>query len=141
MLGRLIPEKQILNDQLKQVQQNSLHSRCFLFQIGLYPFLMVRISSSVMRPFKMRFPHCQFAFLTLPCFSKIGDSLLTLKRALEAKEVARQQLRDQLDEVEKETRSKLQEIDIFNNQLKVTIHCVPTSTSYPLIFLTGQMIS
>ncbi|XP_042759035.1 intersectin-1 isoform X3 [Panthera leo] len=72
MLGRLIPEKQILNDQLKQVQQNSLHR----------------------------------------------DSLLTLKRALEAKEVARQQLRDQLDEVEKETRSKLQEIDIFNNQLK-----------------------
>ncbi|XP_028938168.1 intersectin-1 isoform X2 [Ornithorhynchus anatinus] len=72
MLGRLIPEKQLLNDQLKQVQQNSLHR----------------------------------------------DSLLTLKRALEAKEVARQQLRDQLDEVEKETRSKLQEIDIFNNQLK-----------------------
>uniref|UniRef100_A0A8D2LNW5 Intersectin-1 n=1 Tax=Varanus komodoensis TaxID=61221 RepID=A0A8D2LNW5_VARKO len=33
-------------------------------------------------------------------------------------ELARQQLRDQLDEVEKETRSKLQEIDIFNNQLK-----------------------
>ncbi|KAL0614273.1 Intersectin-1 [Plecturocebus cupreus] len=27
MLGRLIPEKQILNDQLKQVQQNNLHSR------------------------------------------------------------------------------------------------------------------
>lgn len=54
----------------------------------------------------------------MQCFSKIGDSLLTLKRALEAKELARQQLRDQLDEVEKETRSKLQEIDIFNNQLK-----------------------
>ncbi|XP_014390686.1 PREDICTED: intersectin-1 [Myotis brandtii] len=72
MLSRLIPEKQVLSDQLKQVQQNSLHR----------------------------------------------DSLLTLKRALEAKELARQQLRDQLDEVEKETRSKLQEIDIFNNQLK-----------------------
>ncbi|XP_037760672.1 intersectin-1 isoform X4 [Chelonia mydas] len=76
MLGRLIPEKQLLNDQLKQVQQNSLHSL------------------------------------------KTGDSLLTIKRALEAKELVRQQLRDQLDEVEKETRSKLQEIDIFNNQLK-----------------------
>lgn len=50
-----------------------------------------------------------------------GDSLLTIKRALEAKELARQQLRDQLDEVEKETRSKLQEIDIFNNQLKVIL--------------------
>uniref|UniRef100_A0A672UYM0 Intersectin-1 n=1 Tax=Strigops habroptila TaxID=2489341 RepID=A0A672UYM0_STRHB len=49
---------------------------------------------------------------------KILNSLLTIKRALEAKELARQQLRDQLDEVEKETRSKLQEIDIFNNQLK-----------------------
>ncbi|XP_060090296.1 intersectin-1 isoform X1 [Heteronotia binoei] len=72
MLGRLIPEKQLLNDHLKQVQQNSLHR----------------------------------------------DSLLTVKRALEVKELARQQLRDQLDEVEKETRSKLQEIDIFNNQLK-----------------------
>lgn len=54
------------------------------------------------------------------CFSKLGDSLVTLKRALEAKELTRQQLREQLDEVEKETRSKLQEIDIFNNQLKVT---------------------
>uniref|UniRef100_A0A8C5SLW2 Intersectin 1 n=1 Tax=Laticauda laticaudata TaxID=8630 RepID=A0A8C5SLW2_LATLA len=72
MLGRLIPEKQLLNDQLKQVQQNSLHR----------------------------------------------DSFLTVKRALEAKELACQQLRNQLDEVEKETRSKLQEIDIFNNQLK-----------------------
>ncbi|XP_069058591.1 intersectin-1 isoform X3 [Pleurodeles waltl] len=72
MLGKLIPEKQTLTDQLKQVQQNSLHR----------------------------------------------DSLLTVKRALEAKDLARLQLRDQLDEVEKETRSKLQEIDIFNNQLK-----------------------
>ncbi|XP_078513066.1 intersectin-1 isoform X10 [Lissotriton helveticus] len=72
MLGKLIPEKQTLTDQLKQVQQNSLHR----------------------------------------------DSLLTVKRALEAKDLTRLQLRDQLDEVEKETRSKLQEIDIFNNQLK-----------------------
>ncbi|KAM8975535.1 intersectin-1 isoform 2-T2 [Pelodytes ibericus] len=72
LLGKLIPEKQSLNDQLKQVQQNSLHR----------------------------------------------DSLLTLRRALEAKEMGRQQLREQLDEVEKETRAKLQEIDVFNNQLK-----------------------
>ncbi|XP_018100331.1 intersectin-1 isoform X3 [Xenopus laevis] len=72
LLGKMIPEKQSLNDQLKQVQQNSLHR----------------------------------------------DSLLTLKRALETKEIGRQQLRDQLDEVEKETRAKLQEIDVFNNQLK-----------------------
>ncbi|KAK7812588.1 hypothetical protein U0070_021568 [Myodes glareolus] len=56
---------------------------------------------------------------------RVGDSLLTLKRALEAKELARQQLREQLDEVERETRSKLQEIDVFNNQLKVTPVCVP----------------
>uniref|UniRef100_A0A674GLD3 Intersectin-1 n=1 Tax=Taeniopygia guttata TaxID=59729 RepID=A0A674GLD3_TAEGU len=60
------------------------------------------------------------------------DSLLTIKRALEAKELARQQLRDQLDEVEKETRSKLQEIDIFNNQLKVT----QGSLSLPEYFYT-----
>lgn len=72
LLGKLIPEKQLLNDQLKQVQQNSLHR----------------------------------------------DSLLTLRRALEAKEMSRQQLRDQLDDIEKETRAKLQEIDVFNNQLK-----------------------
>ncbi|XP_063812564.1 intersectin-1 isoform X3 [Pseudophryne corroboree] len=72
LLGKLIPEKQSLNDQLKQVQQNSLHR----------------------------------------------DSLLTLRRALEAKGIGRQQLIDQLDEVEKETRAKLQEIDVFNNQLK-----------------------
>ena len=29
-LGRLIPDKQCLNDQLKQVQQNSLHSKSFV---------------------------------------------------------------------------------------------------------------
>ncbi|XP_036400714.1 intersectin-1 isoform X2 [Megalops cyprinoides] len=71
-LGRLIPEKQCLNDQLKQVQQNSLHR----------------------------------------------DSLTTLRKALEVKESTRQQLREQLDTVERETRSKLLEIDAFNNQLK-----------------------
>ena len=87
MLGRLIPEKQILNDQLKQVQQNSLHSRCFLFKVDI--FLPHR---QEMRTWKAVFPHCQFVFLISPCFSKTGDSLLTLKRALEAKELARQQL-------------------------------------------------
>ncbi|XP_036396037.1 intersectin-1-like isoform X2 [Megalops cyprinoides] len=71
-LGRLIPEKQCLNDQLKQVQQNSLHR----------------------------------------------DSLATLRKALESKESTRQRLREQLDTVERETRSKLLEIDAFNNQLK-----------------------
>ncbi|XP_049325973.1 intersectin-1 isoform X5 [Astyanax mexicanus] len=71
-LGRLIPDKQCLNDQLKQVQQNSLHR----------------------------------------------DSLSSLQRAVEMKEVTRQQLREQLDAVEKETRSKLLEIDAFNTQLK-----------------------
>uniref|UniRef100_A0A5S6K9B3 Intersectin-1 n=1 Tax=Xenopus tropicalis TaxID=8364 RepID=A0A5S6K9B3_XENTR len=83
LLGKLIPEKQSLNDQLKQVQQNTV--------------------------------------LPIPL---TGDSLLTLKRALEAKEMGRQQLRDQLDEVEKETRAKLQEIDVFNNQLKVFISSI-----------------
>ncbi|XP_066517209.1 intersectin-1 isoform X2 [Hoplias malabaricus] len=71
-LGRLIPDKQCLNDQLKQVQQNSLHR----------------------------------------------DSLSSLQRAMEMKEATRQQLREQLDAVEKETRSKLLEIDAFNTQLK-----------------------
>ncbi|XP_036419289.1 intersectin-1 isoform X1 [Colossoma macropomum] len=71
-LGRLIPDKQCLNDQLKQVQQNSLHR----------------------------------------------DSLSSLQRAVEMKEATRQELREQLDAVEKETRSKLLEIDAFNTQLK-----------------------
>ncbi|XP_076839345.1 LOW QUALITY PROTEIN: intersectin-1-like [Brachyhypopomus gauderio] len=71
-LGRLIPDKQCLSDQLKQVQQNSLHR----------------------------------------------DSLSSLQRAVEMKEATRQQLRDQLDAVEMETRSKLLEIDAFNTQLK-----------------------
>uniref|UniRef100_A0A8C7FUH6 Intersectin-1 n=1 Tax=Oncorhynchus kisutch TaxID=8019 RepID=A0A8C7FUH6_ONCKI len=71
-LGRLIPDKQCLNEQLKQVQQNSLHR----------------------------------------------DSLSSLQKALEVKESSRQQLREQLDTVERETRSKLLEIDAFNTQLK-----------------------
>uniref|UniRef100_A0A4W4HLC7 Intersectin 1 (SH3 domain protein) n=1 Tax=Electrophorus electricus TaxID=8005 RepID=A0A4W4HLC7_ELEEL len=71
-LGRLIPDKQCLSDQLKQVQQDSLHR----------------------------------------------DTLSSLQRAVEMKEATRQQLREQLDAVEKETRSKLLEIDAFNTQLK-----------------------
>ncbi|XP_034145762.1 intersectin-1 isoform X2 [Esox lucius] len=71
-LGRLIPDKQCLNDQLKQVQQNSLQR----------------------------------------------DSLSSLQKAVEVKESSRQQLREQLDAVERETRSKLLEIDAFNTQLK-----------------------
>ncbi|XP_028279898.1 intersectin-1-like isoform X4 [Parambassis ranga] len=71
-LGRLIPDKQSLNDQLKQVQQNSLHR----------------------------------------------DSLSCLQKAVEQKETSRQQLREQLDAVERETRAKLLEIDAFNTQLK-----------------------
>uniref|UniRef100_A0A3B4AJK8 Intersectin 1 (SH3 domain protein) n=1 Tax=Periophthalmus magnuspinnatus TaxID=409849 RepID=A0A3B4AJK8_9GOBI len=72
-LGRLIPDKQSLNEQLKQVQQNSLQR----------------------------------------------DSLSSLQKALEQKEMSRQQLREQLDAVERETRAKLLEIDAFNTQLKV----------------------
>lgn len=51
------------------------------------------------------------------CF--VGDSLSSLQRAIEMKESTKQQLREQLDAVEKETRSKLLEIDAFNTQLKV----------------------
>ncbi|XP_031730606.1 intersectin-1 isoform X1 [Anarrhichthys ocellatus] len=80
-LGRLIPDKQCLNDELKQVQQNSLHR-----------------SPAV-------------------CVSS-GDSLSSLQRAVEQKEMSRQQLREQLDTVERETRAKLLEIDAFNTQLK-----------------------
>uniref|UniRef100_A0A8C8GAC3 Intersectin 1 (SH3 domain protein) n=1 Tax=Oncorhynchus tshawytscha TaxID=74940 RepID=A0A8C8GAC3_ONCTS len=71
-LGRLIPDKQCLNEQLKQVQQNR-------------------------------------------------DSLSSLQKAVEIKESSRQQLREQLDTVERETRSKLLEIDAFNTQLTVLL--------------------
>uniref|UniRef100_A0A670K8Z3 Intersectin 1 n=1 Tax=Podarcis muralis TaxID=64176 RepID=A0A670K8Z3_PODMU len=94
MLGRLIPEKQLLNDQ---------------------------------------------KYLYLSTFLKTGDSLLTVKRALEAKELAHQQLRDQLDEVEKETRSKLQEIDIFNNQLKVTMSKLRSIMKNSVAFVQAKM--
>lgn len=45
MLGRLIPEKQILSDQLKQVQQNSLHSRC-LIDLHVLFVLLVHIPNA-----------------------------------------------------------------------------------------------
>uniref|UniRef100_A0AAQ6AG60 Intersectin-1 n=1 Tax=Amphiprion ocellaris TaxID=80972 RepID=A0AAQ6AG60_AMPOC len=47
------------------------------------------------------------------------DSLSSLQKAVEQKETSRQQLREQLDAVERETRAKLLEIDAFNTQLKV----------------------
>uniref|UniRef100_A0A8C7FUN0 Intersectin 1 n=1 Tax=Oncorhynchus kisutch TaxID=8019 RepID=A0A8C7FUN0_ONCKI len=50
---------------------------------------------------------------------QVRDSLSSLQKALEVKESSRQQLREQLDTVERETRSKLLEIDAFNTQLKV----------------------
>lgn len=43
----------------------------------------------------------------------------SLQKAVEQKETSRQQLREQLDAVERETRAKLLEIDAFNTQLKV----------------------
>lgn len=49
-----------------------------------------------------------------------GDSLSSLQKAVEQKETNRQQLREQLDVVERETRAKLLEIDAFNTQLKVS---------------------
>uniref|UniRef100_A0A7N8WUM8 Intersectin 1 (SH3 domain protein) n=1 Tax=Mastacembelus armatus TaxID=205130 RepID=A0A7N8WUM8_9TELE len=51
-----------------------------------------------------------------------SDSLSSLQKAVEQKETSRQQLREQLDAVERETRAKLLEIDAFNTQLKV--NCV-----------------
>uniref|UniRef100_A0A670K6V8 Intersectin-1 n=1 Tax=Podarcis muralis TaxID=64176 RepID=A0A670K6V8_PODMU len=81
----------------------------------------------------------QNRYLYLSTFLKTGDSLLTVKRALEAKELAHQQLRDQLDEVEKETRSKLQEIDIFNNQLKVTMSKLRSIMKNSVAFVQAKM--
>lgn len=65
MLGRLIPEKQLLNDQLKQVQQNSLHSRCiFLCMYTLvsksHDVAIHRVLCNILVCFKMCFEKCCF---------------------------------------------------------------------------------
>uniref|UniRef100_A0A7N6AZ97 Intersectin-1 n=1 Tax=Anabas testudineus TaxID=64144 RepID=A0A7N6AZ97_ANATE len=60
-----------------------------------------------------------FSDFTLPLCVYLGDSLSSLQKAVEQKETSRQQLREQLDAVERETRAKLLEIDAFNTQLKV----------------------
>lgn len=52
----------------------------------------------------------------------LGDSLSSLHKVVEQKEMSRQQLREQLDAVERETRAKLLEIDAFNTQLKVNVN-------------------
>lgn len=57
--------------------------------------------------------------LNCDLLSPAGDSLSSLQKAVEQKETNRQQLREQLDVVERETRAKLLEIDAFNTQLKV----------------------
>lgn len=62
--------------------------------------------------------------LPLSVHAHLGDSLSSLQKAVEQKETSRQQLREQLDAVERETRAKLLEIDAFNTQLKV--HRSPT---------------
>uniref|UniRef100_A0A673BYQ2 Intersectin 1 (SH3 domain protein) n=1 Tax=Sphaeramia orbicularis TaxID=375764 RepID=A0A673BYQ2_9TELE len=54
--------------------------------------------------------------------------LSSLQKAVEQKESSRQQLREQLDAVERETRAKLLEIDAFNTQLKVNSSLTSTLT-------------
>lgn len=53
------------------------------------------------------------------CVSDSGISLLQ-KKSLEKEELC-QRLKEQLDALEKETASKLSEMDSFNNQLKVFV--------------------
>lgn len=53
------------------------------------------------------------------CISDLGVGLLH-KKSLEKEELC-QRLKEQLDALEKETASKLSEMDSFNNQLKVFI--------------------
>lgn len=55
------------------------------------------------------------------CISDLGIGLLH-KKSLEKEELC-QRLKEQLDALEKETASKLSEMDSFNNQLKVFIFC------------------
>uniref|UniRef100_A0A3Q1HZS5 Intersectin-1 n=1 Tax=Acanthochromis polyacanthus TaxID=80966 RepID=A0A3Q1HZS5_9TELE len=60
--------------------------------------------------------------------------LSSLQKAVEQKETSRQQLREQLDAVERETRAKLLEIDAFNTQLKDQTHLTLSDNSFvPLI--------
>src|SRR4029434_3066250 len=49
------------------------------------------------------------------------NTLVMLRKAVELKLSSRQQLIDQLEMVEEETRSKLQEMEAFNTQLKVCL--------------------
>uniref|UniRef100_A0A8C7FW51 Intersectin-1 n=1 Tax=Oncorhynchus kisutch TaxID=8019 RepID=A0A8C7FW51_ONCKI len=65
---------------------------------------------------------------------QVRDSLSSLQKALEVKESSRQQLREQLDTVERETRSKLLEIDAFNTQLKSRVFQCSRMTSILNIF-------
>lgn len=57
--------------------------------------------------------------LSYVCISDLGVSLLH-KKSLEKEELC-QRLKEQLDALEKETASKLSEMDSFNSQLKVFI--------------------
>uniref|UniRef100_A0A8C7RW28 Intersectin 1 (SH3 domain protein) n=1 Tax=Oncorhynchus mykiss TaxID=8022 RepID=A0A8C7RW28_ONCMY len=61
--------------------------------------------------------------ISLLCYfeERTINSLSSLQKAVEIKESSRQQLREQLDTVERETRSKLLEIDAFNTQLTVLL--------------------
>lgn len=60
-------------------------------------------------------PKCKLTWYF--CISDSGISLLH-KKSLEKEELC-QRLKEQLDALEKETASKLSEMDSFNNQLKV----------------------
>lgn len=104
-LGSLIPDKQSLSDQLKQVQQNSLHRESYFYSQVWNRIRRVHVTSL-----------SNLLCLYLAC---LGDSLSSLQKVVEQKEMSRQQLREQLDAVERETRAKLLEIDAFNTQLKV----------------------
>uniref|UniRef100_A0A7N8YMU0 Intersectin 1 (SH3 domain protein) n=1 Tax=Mastacembelus armatus TaxID=205130 RepID=A0A7N8YMU0_9TELE len=57
-------------------------------------------------------------------------------KAVEQKETSRQQLREQLDAVERETRAKLLEIDAFNTQLKVNLRFHKSLKVLNVIFMT-----
>lgn len=118
-LGRLIPDKQSLSDQLKHVQQNSLHRKSSAMNKIIAQHFYSWITNQYIWNLNR---HVHVTFLSdLLCLhlAHLGDSLSSLQKVVEQKEMSRQQLREQLDAVERETRAKLLEIDAFNTQLKV----------------------
>uniref|UniRef100_A0A671WSX7 Intersectin 1 n=1 Tax=Sparus aurata TaxID=8175 RepID=A0A671WSX7_SPAAU len=118
--GKLKDVRFRLSAQRREVEQTNQTRETRIAEITLLQQQLQvhkQISMSVTnKPYLIQ--HCLFV--------SSGDSLSSLQKAVEQKETSRQQLREQLDAVERETRAKLLEIDAFNTQLKVNSQLINT---------------